>query len=149
MVWGAISSDGVLQLAFVTCRMDSSDYQKVLNDHLLPFLRGRCQQAYTFMQDNAAIHVSRSTMGWLEAHNIKTLDWPACSPDLNPIENVWGIIVRNIYANNTQYNSIADLKTAVEDAWNTLDLGTIKKLYDSMSDRLFQVILKKGSPASY
>ena len=31
---------------------------------------------------------------WLEAERIEVMDWAAYSPDLNPIENLWGIIVR-------------------------------------------------------
>ena len=57
-----------------------------------------------YMHDNAKPHVSKLTNEWLKDNNINVIDWPAYSPDLNPIENVWIILVRMVYANGKQYN---------------------------------------------
>ncbi|EYC14419.1 hypothetical protein Y032_0040g191 [Ancylostoma ceylanicum] len=149
MVWGAISSVGVLSMAFVSCRMNSNDYQQVLSDHLLPFLRLHPGHNFVFMQDNAAIHSSRSTRTWLSSQGIEILDWPACSPDLNSIENVWGVIVRRIYANNRQYSSVEELKKAILEAWNNLEPNLIRNLYASMPKRIFEVAVNKGGPTCY
>ena len=91
MIWGAFCGNRKVGLAFVSCRMDSTEYQEVLSSHLLPFLEEQREQGFLFQQDNARIHVSRSTMAFLNEHNLAVLDWPPCSPDLNPIENIWRV----------------------------------------------------------
>lgn len=149
MVWGGFCSIGTLSLAFPSSRMNSEEYQEVLFDHLLPFIKRFHRFPLVFQQDNARIHVSNSTMNWLKAQNITTIKWPACSPDLNPMENLWGILVRDIYANNRQYKSVNELKTAIIGSWSKIRKETIKKLVDSMNNRIFQVIHGNGKLTDY
>jgi len=73
------------------------------------------------------------------------MDCPARSPDLNPIENVWGILVRKVYRNNRQFETVAELKTAIEAAWMEVEPETIKNLIFSMPNRIFQLISKHGN----
>ncbi|EYB92467.1 hypothetical protein Y032_0193g1383 [Ancylostoma ceylanicum] len=129
--------------------MDAEEYQDVLRMHLLPFLSGGRRRAYTFQQDNATVHVASSTKSWFNRHHIRLMDWPACSPDLNPIENLWGILARRVYANARQYSSVAELETAVRQAWDSIESSTLKNLVDGMQRRIFEVIYNKGGPTKY
>ena len=54
-----------------------------------------------FKQDNAAIHTFKLTKDWFKTKNIEVFDWPTKSPDLNPIESLWGILSR-VYKNKRQ-----------------------------------------------
>ena len=74
MVLGAFTACGTLKLAYTSSHMDSIEYQTVLSNHLLPFLRGRKRQSFTFRQDNTKIHISRSTISWFQSHNVNVLD---------------------------------------------------------------------------
>lgn len=149
MVWGAICSKGTVRLAFTSARMNSQEYQNVLQDNLLPFINSFEGNEVIFQQDNASVHVSRSTKAWLEANSIATLEWPACSPDLNPIENVWGWLVRQIYSQDKEYSSRNELKEAIERAWHELTPQMLSKYIHSMPNRIFEVIKKGGNTIDY
>ena len=70
----------------------SRSYQEALTEGLLPMYNGTRH----FQQDNARIHTSESTTEWLLQRGIGWIDWPAHSPDLNPIEHIWKKLKLNI-----------------------------------------------------
>lgn len=149
MVWAAFSRTGKLQLVFTTCKMTSKDYTQILEQSLIPYVRMHSDEDFTFQQDNAAIHTSRFTQQWFEDHNIDVLDWPARSPDLNPMENLWGILVQRIYYNDQRYDTIDELKAAILMAWENIEKNIIENLVDSMNTRLSEVITKHGNVTTY
>ncbi len=149
MVWGAFGSAGKLELAVLDGRMDSSRYQAMLNTHLLPFGPAVGGPNWVFQQDNAPCHASKATMEWLRSKNIGLLEWPSRSPDLNPIENLWGILVRRVYVNGRQFENVQSLKEAILKAWDEIPRETLQKLVDSMKDRMFEVIRKNGGATKY
>ena len=149
MVWGAFSSSGKVELAFVNGRMGSPMYQAMLQTYLLPFGPIIGGQNWVFQQDNATCHSSKSTIEWFQRNNIRVLQWPSRSPDLNPIENLWGILVRAVYANGRQFENVQSLKQAILEAWEEIPHETLQKLIDSMKDRMFEVISKNGDPTMY
>lgn len=148
MVWAGFCSSGKLNLAFTSSRMNSKDYIQVLNSCLVPFIHKYPRKKFIFQQDNAAIHTSTETKKWLESQNINLLNWPARSPDYNPVENLWGIIVRQ-NANNKQYSTVNELKIAISEAWENISATTLKNLVNSMKNRIFQMINKNGAVTDY
>jgi hypothetical protein len=84
----------------------------------------------------------------LETNNIKTIDWPGNSPDLDPIENCWAHM-KNILAKR-DIGSVPKLTEAILEVWiNDLTTECPKKLSDSMLDRLKAVIAAKGDTTKY
>ena len=149
MSWAAFSTQGKLQIAFPSARMNSEEYQEVLEACLIPFLEEHDEIPLIFQQDNASIHASASTKQWLADRDINVLSWPACSPDLNVLENAWGILARRVYTNNRQFQTVAQLKMAVVEAWNELDMNLINRLVESVPNRLFQLIQRNGASIDY
>ncbi|PIC17508.1 hypothetical protein B9Z55_023726 [Caenorhabditis nigoni] len=149
MVWAAISSDRRVKLFFCTKKMDGSEYRNVLRRGLLPFFRRNRNKNYQFMQDGAPCHRARQTMKWLEDHRIPVLTWPACSPDLNIIENVWAFMARKVYEGNKSYDNVDQLKKAIIDAWLAVDQNLLDNLYRSLDGRVYELTLKGGGHIKY
>jgi transposase len=138
MVWAAIGWRGKSSVAFLEGTQDSLKYQQTLEEFLCGARIGG--NRWIFMHDNAPIHASASTRAWLADRHVRVLPWPARSPDLNPIENVWSAMSRMVYADGKQYSTIDELKTAILCAWARISAEYRHKLYNSMRKRLLSVI---------
>lgn len=149
MVWAAFGYNGKSKLVFLDGILNSQKYTDILKDNLIPDGERIASKSYIFQQDNAPIHVSTFSKQWFKEKNVKLLEWPPCSPDLNPIENLWGIIVRDIYRNGRQFEDINSLRDSIREAWENIDLSVLRKLIDSMKDRIYLLIEKKGSYTGY
>jgi hypothetical protein len=92
MFWGSFSRMGTGPLITIDGTMDSELYEKVLQDHLLPEFEVAKSLGgdWKLMQDNAPCHKSKRIMGYLAEQGVEMMEWPPYSPDMNPIENLWG-----------------------------------------------------------
>jgi len=89
MIWGVMSSAGVGPFCFLKTNVTAPVYQEILEDFVLPSADWLFKDAdFIFQQDLAPVHTAKSTKSWLNDHGVGVLDWPANSPDLNPIENI-------------------------------------------------------------
>lgn len=149
MIWAGFSAFGKTTLAFVDGRINSIGYQKILADHLLPYFDRFRAENLTFMHDNASVHASASTNKWISDRNIPLLEWPARSPDINPIENLWGQLVRDVYDNCRQYNTTNELKKAIQKAWDRVTLNQLTNLANSMPKRVNLLIKNRGKSIKY
>ena len=149
MVWVGISSLGKTEIVFVRGKMNSESYQEILSNFLIPFLDRWPNLEIIFQQDNASVHASASTRQWLLDSSIETLPWPAKSPDLSPIENVWAMLVRDVYGNGKQYNTVSELKDGIRAVWDRLSQEKVAKLIESMNKRLVEVVSNKGGMTHY
>mgnify|MGYP002079490385 CR=1 FL=1 len=66
---------------------------EILETYLIPFI-DKSNKKLTFQHDNDPKHKAKKTSNFIENNNIKVINWPSCSPDLNPIENLWKNIER-------------------------------------------------------
>ena len=65
------------------------------------------------MDDNAPIHRAKLVKEWKTFHHVSRFNWPANSPDLLPIEKVWGLIKSRIHSHAVPPVTQAELDTAV------------------------------------
>lgn len=97
MVWGCMSSKGVGKLCFINGTVNAVKYQEILEKELIPSVQTMYpNEEYLFQQDGASCHTAKSTSVWFQNHEMEVLPWPSSSPDLSPIETLWGIIKKKL-----------------------------------------------------
>ncbi len=148
MVWGAFSAGGVGDLMLIEGTMVKETYLNILEDHMLPsadLLFGR--ENWTFQQDNDPKHTAIVVREWFQEYEVPLLPWPAQSPDLNPIENLWSILDQR--TKSRQANSKQELFDCLKSEWERLPVDLLTRLVDSMPERCRAVIANKGYPTKY
>lgn len=149
--WGMILPDGRVVLKELNQRSNSQNYIELLRDFVKPFLDSELEHEYIFQQDNASIHVSKQTLDWMKSVDLQVMEWPARSPDLSPIENVWSLLSSIVY-DGKQFGNLNDLRKAIHTAeriLRTRDRYKIMTMRDSMQRRLRKLIESKGSTITY
>ena len=148
MVWGAMSAAGVGPLCFIKGRVNAASYQEILEHFMLPSaekLYG--DEDFVFQHDLAPAHSAKTTGKWFTDYGITVLNWPANSPDLNPIENLWDILKRKL--RDARPNTLDELKAAIEASWASITPQQCHRLIASMPRRIEAVISAKGFPTKY
>ena len=101
-----------------------------------------------FQDDSAPCHRAGQVKTWMQTRKIKQLAWPGNSPDLNPIENCWSKVMKEVRAKRA--TSKISLMEAIIHVWNhSLDMAYIQKLVESMPDRFQAVIKARGGATKY
>ncbi len=148
MIWAAMSSAGVGPLCFLKSTVNAAIYQEILEHFMLPSADKLYGDAdFIFQQDLAPAHTAKGTKSWFNDHGVTVLDWPANSPDLNPIENLCGIVKRKM--RDTRPNNADDLQATVKETWASIPPQQCHKLITSMPRRIEAVIKAKGAPTKY
>jgi transposase len=158
MFWSAISVEkkGVLisvsgklaNLQFLTPgTMTSARYIQMLDEHFLPTARKMFGKDLIFAQDNAPCHKSKVAIKYFRENQIELLPWPAGSPDLNPIENLWGILKANVAKRFPKTKS--QLEQFAAEEWAKIPQEVVKNTILSLPARIAQVIDRNGAKCDY
>jgi hypothetical protein len=127
------------------------EFQDVLRDTLVPDAEGIFENAndegeggdWQLLMDKAPAHAARSTQQWLKKEDVRVVEkWPGNSPDLNPIEIVWGWMKSRIHKQDIR--TLQQLNEAIDAAWAAIPDTSLTKLMAGMQDRLNLVKKKCG-----
>lgn len=149
MVWGGITAQGKTQLVIINGNLNGRRYiDEVLTPVVVPFMQ-TLNPGALFQDDNARPHRARIVDDFLHQQHITRIEWPACSPDLNPIENLWDQLGRAVRHRLNAHSTLADLRRFLVEEWNRLPQHNVQRLVHSMRRRCEACIAAAGGPTGY
>lgn len=153
MVWSCMTKDGFGEAALIQERMDAKIYVEIMQEHMLlsaEYLFGK--RNFVFQQDNDPKHTSKLAKDWFKRNNITVMEWPANSPDMNPIEHAWGRLKQRVREQGEARN-IDDLwqrtTAALNEMWAGKDTSFFAELVASMPRRVAALIEAQGGYTKY
>ena len=132
-IWGGISTRGTTPVHIFRENFNSIAYCNVINECLTETADLLYPDGWKLQEDNSSIHKSKLSVSYKEERAIRCIDWPSCSPDLNPIENLWAVLKKRIL--NRAPKTIEDVKNYVDIEWGTFDPEFIGNFTKSMRKR--------------
>ncbi|GFU27495.1 transposable element Tcb1 transposase [Trichonephila clavipes] len=148
MVWGGIGYHSCTPLVHIAGTLNNQPYiSEVSEPVVLPYLQGLATTI--FQQDNVRPHVARIVEMFFVNHQIVLLPWPARSPDLSPIENMWSMVAQRLIHITPPAAIPVKLLKCVEAAWSAVPQEHIQSLFESMPRRVAAVISNNGGYSGY
>ena len=150
LVWAGISFESRTELVLIeNGSLTSVRYvENILNEYVGPFMATLGADA-VFIHDNARPHTGRIVRNYLQEVNINCMEWPARSPDLNPIEHAWDEHGRCVRQRNPPPITLRELKTALIEEWENIPQNRIRNLVYSMPNRITAVMSARGGNTNY
>ncbi|GFV70733.1 transposable element Tcb2 transposase [Trichonephila clavipes] len=150
LVWAGISLGGHTDLhVFHGGTVTGLRYRdEILDPYVRPYAAA-IGNDFILMDDNARPHRARIVEEYLEDHGLERMEWPARSPDLNPIEHLWNYLGREVAALNPPPRSLHELKQGLLCVWSSLPIPVSDNLINSMGNRCRQCIRVRGGHIPY
>lgn len=142
--WIVINSSGLHNIHVFKENMNADVYVSILKDNFLNLYNSN----YYMQFDNDPKHTSKKASTFIRNNNIKCLDFPSYSPDLNPIENIISVFKVNIQKRKNEISE-ANFKEIIIEEWNNIDNSIITNTINTMPDRLKKIIENKGNYLDY
>jgi transposase len=133
-------------------RMTATRYLETVKNYFVPFykrMRRKYGPGVVMQEDNAPWHTAKMVRAYLRLQGVSLLQWPAQSPDLSPIENLWKQIKIKISQRRHKVKNIGMMERALGEIWPEIEGESLLKLNESMGRRLAAVIKNKGGSTKY
>jgi hypothetical protein len=153
MVWGAFAGSSMADLVVIPPgQRKAVDFIDIVYEGALlgfvgavsyDILLNDPEGVPVLMEDGAPIHTAGIARAWREEHGIEKLHWPACSPDLNPIENVWALMKDAVQHRRIRPRNAVEMVVALNE-WGDVREEFLTRLYESLPERIQAVIDEHG-----
>lgn len=124
-------------------------YRDDILDQYVKLVRGAVGEEFILMDDNARPHRAKIVADYLESEDIQRMEWPAYSPDLNPIEHVWDALGRKIAELQPPPRTLQELARTLQEQWTLLPHILIDNLINSMNNRCKCCVSVRGDHTPY
>ena len=150
MVWAGISLDGRTDLyVFPRGGITAVRYRDEVLEPIVRPYAGAIGDTFMLMQDNARAHTARVSTTFLDDEGINVMNWPARSPDLNPIEHAWDMLSRRIGQRQHPPESVQSLTDALVQEWQAIPHNDFRRIIRSMPRRCQECANARGGHTSY
>ena len=146
LVWGGgMTWEGKTDLVVIRGNLNGQRYRDEILEGPVRLFAGAMGPANMILvDDNARPHRNRIADQFFDDSGIARMDWPAKSPDMNPIENVWGLMKRRISRRLRIHHNLNDLEAMVREEWDSIPMRTVRSCINSMRRRAEAVIVSAG-----
>ena len=149
MVWAGISEHHRTPLYHVQGNLNGQVYRdQILRPLAVPMLR-QIGPGAVLQDDNAPPHRARLVNAFLQQQQVVRMNWPACSPDMNPIEHAWDLLGRRVRENHAPPANLQQLLGLLQQEWQAIPQADLANLIHSMRARCNECHQNRGSYTHY
>ena len=145
--WVAINANGKTSLYLYEMNFNTENYLKVLEEAVEEMKEITSSETLYLQMDNARYHWATEALEFYLEKNIKVIDWPPYSPDLNPIENTWAIMKQKLDGRKSA--TMTSLKNELYNICGILEEGLVKKTCISIYDIINDCLNAEGGLTNY
>ncbi|GFX57161.1 transposable element Tcb2 transposase [Trichonephila clavipes] len=150
LVYGGISIDGRTYLYIIRDGpLTAQRYRdEILRPIVVPYAAA-IGEDFILMNDNCKPHRANMVEDFLFDEGIIQMEWPACFPDMNPIDHVWDALGRRVAGYQPPPQTLQELERALLEKWDRIPQLVINSLIDSIIQRCSTLLAVRGNHTPY
>ncbi|GFS55324.1 transposable element Tcb2 transposase [Trichonephila clavipes] len=150
LVYFGISIDGRTDLYIIRDGpLTARRYRdEILRPNVVPYAAA-IGDDFILIYDNCRPHRPNLVEDFLFEEGIVRMEWPECSPDMNPIQHIWDTLRRRVSGRQPPPQTLQELERALLEEWDRIPQLVINSLIDSMPQRCSTLLAVHGNHTSY
>ena len=147
MIWMMLMPNGLVAYRNIVGKFNSETYVDLLKTMIVPIIKLNFGDEILFQEDNCTVHKAAKVKEFMKSTGLTVFDWPAKSPDLNIVEDVWLMISNQVY-NGPSFRNKKELLIKLEKV--ILELNNKRRLdlinlYGQIRRRMCKILERKGN----